>query len=301
MEELQTHCRYMNAGQDRARDRLAEQLVVATGGVSLARLRGPIANPCMSPGYLDNRTMQGTDVQLIGTGSYDECAALMPDLLHPDYECLQEPCAAMGVYQPALPTTRHAVVAYSAFFYTVNGIMPDVIGWSDASGVDGVPDVTPQMIVDAGRSFCSRPWSEVAGDFSGAYCFSSAYIPALLALYGVGLDSTQVSFSRKLHHYSVEWTLGAQLFYATEDSAEYHLASDDTTGTSECVPPGVTGGTAGGADGGDGGGTVGVGMLVIMCLFSVAVGATVMGTLGKKKEAVADSSGGEGIYQGGTL
>ena len=34
--------------------------------------------------------MQGTQMQLIGTGNYDECAALMPGLLHPDYECLQE-------------------------------------------------------------------------------------------------------------------------------------------------------------------------------------------------------------------
>lgn len=208
----------------------------------------------------------------------------------------------MGVYQPALPTTPHAVVAYSAFFYTVNGIMPDVLGWGDASGVDGVPDVTPQMITDAGRTWCSRPWSGVASKYSGAYCFSSAYIPALLALYGVGAESTQVSFSRKLHHYSVEWSLGAQLFYATEDSAEYHLASDDTTGRSECVTPvtsGVVGGTGDGGDGGSGG--VGMGMLIILCLFSVAVGATAVGTLCKKKEADSALAGDDGIYNGGTL
>ena len=51
---------------------------------------------------------------------------------------------------------------------------------NDASGVDGVPDVTLDDIVAAGRAWCARPWSEVAGRYTASYCFSSAYIVELL-------------------------------------------------------------------------------------------------------------------------
>jgi hypothetical protein len=51
-----------------------------------------------------NRTflVRGTPRTFVGTGHYGQCAALMSSmLLHPDYECLQQPCAMAGVYQPA--------------------------------------------------------------------------------------------------------------------------------------------------------------------------------------------------------
>ena len=138
---------YMNAGQDVARRRLAEQLLRmgAFGGLQDGR---PVENPCLSVGYLENRTIEGASVQFIGVGDYERCLSLMDTLLHPDYECLQRPCAAMGVYQPTLPRGRHSLVAYSAFFYTVNGL--GLLGWGEASGVDGTEDITPAMIKAAG-------------------------------------------------------------------------------------------------------------------------------------------------------
>jgi apyrase len=188
---------YMRSGQDVALTRLAEQLLQMHGGFADT----PLPNPCLSVGYLDNRTIDGASVQFVGSGEYDQCFELMSRLLHPDYECLQQPCAAMGVYQPALPSGRHTLVAYSAFFYTVEGI--GLLGWNEASGVDGVDDITPTMIKDAGRRFCARPWPDVKSTYAHAYCFSSAYIPAMLETFGVGPDSDQIMFSRKLHGYSV--------------------------------------------------------------------------------------------------
>ena len=138
---------YMNAGQDVARRRLAEQLLRmgAYGGLQDGR---PVENPCLSVGYLENRTIEGASVQFVGVGDYERCLSLMDTLLHPDYECLQRPCAAMGVYQPTLPRGRHSLVAYSAFFYTVSGL--GLLGWGEASGVDGTEDITPAMIKAAG-------------------------------------------------------------------------------------------------------------------------------------------------------
>ena len=292
---------YMNAGQDVARERLAAQLVQQSGGVHLAPQ--PIPNPCLSAGYLDNRTISGSAVQFIGMGQYDACIALMPGLLHPEYECLQSPCAAMGVYQPILPSARHSLVAYSAFFYTINGIMGDVVGWGDASGVDGVPDVTPNMIKERGRAWCARPWPEVASRYAAAYCFSSAYIPAMLEIFGVDDDSEQISYSRKLHGYSVEWSLGAQLYYAADDINYYNIATDESTGAHTCVAPGVVPAGAA-ATGGDGDASCfGLGTLIGLCFLNAVVGAT-LGQLCKTKQAAGAAGGGgggggEGIYAGG--
>ena len=142
---------FMNAGQDQARQRLAEELI---------RRQQPgfgppgalVPNPCSSPGYLENRTVR-SDLyihQLIGTGDYDACRELMPALLHPEYECLQPPCSVAGVYQPALPTQPRAFVGYSAFFYTVNGILGDVVGCKLSRyrwHLGCIPPKLPAMIV----------------------------------------------------------------------------------------------------------------------------------------------------------
>ena len=187
---------------------------------------------------------------------------------------------------------------------------------NDASGVDGVPDVTLDDIVAAGRAWCARPWSEVAGRYTASYCFSSAYIVELLGACkcsrslcvffrrsskesgctdGVAHDSAQVSYSRKLFGYSVEWSLGAQLFYAQE-----------STGVGVGLHPQ---GTANGcpAAGGDESGGL---MWAVVGLALGAGGAVGCMLLTRRKEAAGvkeavrlrspmeDKHGDDGIYSG---
>ena len=152
---------------------------------------------------------------------------------------------------------------------------------NDASGVDGVPDVTLDDIVAAGRAWCARPWSEVAGKYTASYCFSSAYIVELLGAYGVAHDSAQVSYSRKLFGYSVEWSLGAQLFYAQE-----------STGVGVGLHPQ---GTANGCPAAGGEESSGL-MWAVMGLAIVAVLAPGCMLLIRRKEAAAGKE--DGIYSG---
>merc|ERR1712216_460686 len=181
----------------------------------------------------------------------------------------------MGVYQPALPAGGHSLGAYSAFFYVVNGI--GLLNWTDASGVGGVQDITPRKIKHAGQSWCPRPWSEVKNAYSHTYCFSSAYIPAMLERFGVEPDSTQITFSRKLHGYKVEWSLGAQLYYASEDSPSSSLAADLANGASNCVPPEDPPAAK------DASGCFHVGILIGLCVLNLVVGAT-LSQLCKRKQ-----------------
>ena len=63
---------FMNAGQDQARQRLAEELI-RRQQPGIGPPGAAVPNPCSSPGYLENRTVRSDFYihQLIGTGDYD--------------------------------------------------------------------------------------------------------------------------------------------------------------------------------------------------------------------------------------
>jgi Golgi nucleoside diphosphatase len=100
---------YMRAGQHEAQLRLAAGLASAAdgqqqagGGSTQGGGTHPVSHPCYNVGLNRTFLVRGTPRTFVGTGHYGQCAALMSSmLLHPDYECLQQPCAMAGVYQPA--------------------------------------------------------------------------------------------------------------------------------------------------------------------------------------------------------
>merc|ERR1712110_1353015 len=108
-----------------------------------------------------------------GTGSYGKCRLYVEKaLMHPEYECLQEPCAVAGRYQPKVGDMTF--IAGSAFYYLVSGIFPD--------SPDTITNKTPGQIAEAGKDFCATDWSDIskvygsdAGNYGQNYCFSSAY------------------------------------------------------------------------------------------------------------------------------
>lgn len=95
----------------------------------------------------------------------------------------------------------------------------------------------------------------------------------------------------------VEWSLGAQLYYAKEDSHYYSLASDVSTGANSCVPPEAEPDE-------DASGCFHVGVLVGLCFLNLVVGATLSQLCKTKLPATTafgvDDGGQEGIYAGGT-
>jgi len=149
-----------------------------------------------------------------GAGDFDACKNATDAILNLHNECLLEPCAAHGVYQPTPSGVQF--YAANAFFYTVNGI--GLVGWSETKAI------SPHQIAEAGAEWCAKPWSEIAGEYTSVYCFMSAYVSSLLEAYSIPPDDTSVTFARKLNGYSTGWTLGAQLFLMEEQT--YSVAED---------------------------------------------------------------------------
>lgn len=95
----------------------------------------------------------------------------------------------------------------------------------------------------------------------------------------------------------VEWSLGAQLFYAKEDSRSYDLAADPSAGANDCVVPNA-------AHDEDPPGCFGAGTLIGLCCLNLVIGAT-LSQLCKTKQSAGklSFSGGdseEGLYAGTT-
>ena len=116
---------YMLSGLDQGQLRVAQYLYNQSSAVD------EVANPCFNPGY--NESMQvcegialgssstcsgpKRDVMFVGTGDYEECRGVIEAaIMHKNYQCLQEPCAVAGRYQPKVG--NKTFFAGSAFFYT---------------------------------------------------------------------------------------------------------------------------------------------------------------------------------------
>lgn len=108
---------------------------------------------------------------LVGSGNLAECKTLTDALLGLTYECLDAPCAAFGVYQPAIGS-EDEFLAMSAYWYTVQGI--GLCSWGkDWNG-------TPQQIHDAATSFCQKPWADVQSKYSVSESSPTSPAPLIL-------------------------------------------------------------------------------------------------------------------------
>jgi apyrase len=214
---------YMKLGQDQAVLRLAQKLADAGPAT------GPLANPCFNEGLTRNLTVSCAagpcNRTFVGRGpaDYDKCRALAAAL--PKGECLLEPCAIDGTYQPSPEDVRFYAV--SAFWYTVHGIglCDDAcsVGWG--------------AIETAGKAFCSKPWSEVGTAHGLDFCFGSAYVPSLLEAYAFERDATSITYADEIGGFAVSWALGAQIFAIDEMRCEIATAAQVGTAAPFAAQP----------------------------------------------------------------
>ena len=109
--------------------------------------------------------------------------------------------------------------AVSAFWYGVKGVGLVPAGAGEWAG-------TRADVAAGGAAFCRRSYADIKLDtFAFAYCFNIAYIERLLAAYGVGMNTTDVTYAEKIGGYNVGWALGAQLFFIAEQACA--LGPDD--------------------------------------------------------------------------
>lgn len=212
---------YMRAGQDQGQDRMAQFVYDKNKHVGGAGEK-PIDHPCFNQGYnpelrvcnsncRNYETAKTHKQKFTGTGNYTKCHLYVEEaLIHPEYECLQEPCAVAGRYQPKVG--EMTFIAGSAFYYLVSALFPNTTA--------PITDISADQIGEAGKDFCKTKWSDVpnvygpdAAQYGQNYCFSSAYVPAMFDRYGIGGDSKAITYASSLSGYDMEWTLGAQIYY----------------------------------------------------------------------------------------
>ena len=207
MTRLYSHS-YMRHGQDQAILRYAQLMVDDSAAVAVA-----IPSPCFFVGLNRTYTLNcgGASCErvLYGTGDFEGCRAATARMLNRDYECLVEPCAAQGVYQP--PAYGVPFYASAAYYYTADGV--GLMWGEDEKGI------STNQLAAAGQTYCSQPYSAVeANRFALETCFSSAYIPSLLDAFGIPPnDASVVTYVKKIGGMRVGWPLGAQIYFMTND------------------------------------------------------------------------------------
>ena len=184
---------YMRAGKDAALLRYAQRLSDDAGA---RRADGALASPCHNLGYITTFQLRcgaaprrSCEKLLIGTGDFDACSARVALLADMDRECMLEPCAMNGDYQPSAAGVPF--VATAGFFYTANGL--GLIGWDDPPKA-----ISTAQLAEVTRRFCAWPWSTlgahvpIINEFTAGHCFSGAYVAMMLSAYGIPKDSTNV-------------------------------------------------------------------------------------------------------------
>lgn len=135
-------------------------------------------------------------------GNFDECLALMPDLLGLEKACPGSSCSFDGVYQPS--TAGIEFVGLENFFHV-----------SDFFDVAATPD----QLDDIAREWCSKDLQILSEKFNkeppedaSRRCFSAAYVHSVLTM-GLKFHDTfpNIKFIREVDGTGIDWAIGSVL------------------------------------------------------------------------------------------
>lgn len=192
-------------GQDAAWKSVHNSNVLTSSSGSLKE----IASPCIPKGY--GRTLSpsvavdASHKELLApdsVGNFSACRSKASALLHKrNDECLHPPCETVSTF---LPELRGKPVPPENFFYI-----------SEFFGL--VPKTTLTELESAGRHYCDDDWEKLKDEHQGIdeldllrYCFSSAYIVALLHDgLGIPMNDKRIGFANQAGGVPLDWTLGA--------------------------------------------------------------------------------------------
>jgi len=204
---------YQRFGQDQAIRRYISSLQGAHGQLERAA--------CFNNGF-DRRmaNADGVEVRVRGAGNYAACWKQLEPLLGLSSECLTEPCAMNGAYQPS--TNGITFFAGGTLYYTVHGLKS-----RGFNATNGAYTPTPAQIAEAGRAQCAYTHDTVVANdpFGANYCFASAYIGRVLAAMRIPSDSTQIIYTKTVPpggSDSFGWARGAQLYRNTMEELYLH-------------------------------------------------------------------------------
>ncbi|GAA0184421.1 nucleotide phosphatase [Lithospermum erythrorhizon] len=209
-------------GQNVAFDLLRESYISGTGdeGDTMSSISattrpqmGKLVNPCIPRGYAPNEeslklspsTLSGQSRYLssvLPSGNFSGCRSASLALLQKDKEkCLHQSCHIGSNYMPKL---QGNLLATENFFHT--------------SKFFGLPPKSfLSNLIIAGQQFCEEDWGNLKKKYHSLdeedllhYCFSSAYIVALLHdSLGISLDDDRIGYANQVQDIPLDWALGA--------------------------------------------------------------------------------------------
>eukprot|EP00249_Psilotum_nudum_P020422 c27696_g1_i1 orf=367-2088(+) len=211
---LYTHS-FLHFGQEAAWDGLLQLILSGSTQPSFTSVEnGVVVDPCtpkgfimnseelarLSTAFLDSRQIKVSSI--LSAGNFSECQKAALNLLQKGRdECLYQRCPVGSTFVPDL---RGKFFATENFFYTSQffGLMPK------ASLAD---------IKAAGEQFCEEDWIKLQETYKGIetedllkYCFSSAYIVALLHdSLGISMHDERVWFTNQVGNFPLDWAMGA--------------------------------------------------------------------------------------------
>ncbi|XP_010503068.1 PREDICTED: probable apyrase 3 [Camelina sativa] len=197
---------FPNYGKDAALKRLMDNLQYSGG-------EEDVEDPCTPQGYTyqNNRRKylsvfladESEYTRLVAAGNFARCKIKTLELLQEGSEmCPSNSCAIGSTYTPPV---QGRFLATSNFAYTSEFFHLDEQNW--------MSDLRQK-----GEAFCQKTWEALkvkyrrtphySEEYLRGYCFSSAYIIAMLERLGFNDEST-IEFSNEVHGTSLDWASGA--------------------------------------------------------------------------------------------
>lgn len=208
----------LHFGQNVAFDSLKDLLI--SSGVTLATESSDkelTMDPCTPKGYAQSTSSLNSSPDSSGknyvsnfhaSGNFSACRAAALKLLQRGKEgCVYHHCSLGSTFMPKL---HGRFLATENFFHT-----------SQFFGL--APKAVLSDLMEAGREFCEENWSNIRKKYSSLaeedllhYCFSSAYIVALLHdSLEIALDDTSIRYTNQVENIPLDWALGAFILQTT--------------------------------------------------------------------------------------
>ncbi|CAN0923654.1 Probable apyrase 6 [Linum grandiflorum] len=220
---------FLQYGQNVAFDTLRESLI-STGHRSPMESaeKGLILDPCTPAGYSNVMAAESSSSgsltekwdllsNLQPKGNFSKCRSAALTLLQKGKEkCAYQRCSIGSAFIPKL---KGKFLATENFFHT-----------SKFFGL--TPKAFLSNLMEAGEQFCGEDWSNLKkkhrslslkDDDLMRYCFSSAYIVALLHdTLGIALDDEQIGYGNHVGNIPLDWAVGAFILLSTSSHDTQH-------------------------------------------------------------------------------
>lgn len=226
---------FLHFGQNVAFETLRESLSSGDFNTAAESLqKGIYIDPCSPKGYLHRvESSPGSLAAKIklstlqAGGNFSECRSAALTLLQKGKDkCSYKSCYLGSTFMPKL---RGKFLATENFFHT-----------SKFFGLRRRAFLSHLLM--AGEQFCGEDWSKLKKKHRSLddedllrYCFSSAYIVALLHdSLGISLDDERIGFANQVENIPLDWPLGAFILQSTGVLDELHpswistIISDDS-------------------------------------------------------------------------